>query len=82
MKFLILQTFLAVSFCDESLSNTPDSQEQLNLFQSITGVNATVAQLIWREVEQGILTDLTSRSTQSNPKFRLELKSVSLIFKS
>ena len=78
MKFLILQTFLALGFCDEILSKIPDSKEQLNLFQRITGVNATVAQIIWREVEQGILTDLTSRSTQSNPTFRLEITDVSL----
>ena len=51
-----------------------------NLFQRITGVNATEARILWREVEQGILTDLTSRSTQNYPKFRLEITDVSSIF--
>ena len=75
MKFLVLLTILLLSNADESV----DTQKQLNLFQKATGLNRTEAQIIWREVEKGILSDLTSRSTQSNPKFRLELTDVSLV---
>ena len=78
MKFLVLLTFLVLSNAGESELNNRDSQKQLNLFQKVTGLNKTEAQIVWREVEQGILSDLTSRSTQNYPKFRLEITDVSV----
>ena len=80
MNFLILQTFFLLSKSAQSVIIDPDLQEQLSLFQRITGINATEAQYIWNKIDQGILTNRKRRSTRSNmqPKFRLEITEVSL----
>ena len=54
MKFLVLQILLASSNCSKIKGNETISKQQLNLFQKITGINATEAQSVWQEVEQGI----------------------------
>ena len=77
MKILIFQSFLLLGNCGESFTNK--SQEQLDLFKSITGINATEAHIIWHEAEEHIQTNRKRRSVRNNlqPKFRLEITDVS-----
>ena len=79
MKFLILLLLIALSNCSEIKDNETISKQQLDLFQKITSVNATVAQSVWQEVEQGIANVRNRRSMENNvlPKFRLEITYVS-----
>ena len=51
-------------------------QEQQNLFQQITGTNASEVQAVWQQVEQDISTVRKRRSTNVFPKFRLQLTDV------
>ena len=81
MKLLILQILLASSNCSKIEVNETISKRQFNLFQNITGINATAAQSVWQEVEQGIANVRHRRSGGSNvlPKFRLEITYVSKV---
>ena len=79
MKILILQILLASSNCSKIEDNESISKQQFNLFQNITGINATAAQSVWQEVEQGIANVRHGRSGGGDvlPKFRLEITYVS-----
>ena len=76
MKILVLQIILVLIDCDEIDNNEIIFQEQLNLFQQITGTNASEAQAVWQRVEQEIFTAQKRRSTNVFPKFRLQLTDV------
>ena len=75
MKILVLQIILVLIDCDE-IDNKEIFQEQLNLFQQITGTNASEAQAVWQRVEHEVFTAQKRRSTNVFPKFRLQLTDV------
>ena len=75
MKILVLQIILVLIDCDE-IDNNEIFQEQLNLFQQITGTNASEAQAVWQRVEHEVFTAQKRRSTNVFPKFRLQLTAV------
>ena len=76
MKISVLQIVLVLIDCDEIDNNELIFQEQLNLFQQITGSNTSEVQAAWQRVEQEILTAQKRRSTNLLPKFRLQLTEV------
>ena len=78
MKILVLQIVLVLIDCDEIENNEIIFQEQLNLFQQITGTNASEVQAVWQQVEQEKSTVRIRRSTNVLPKFRLQLTEVRL----
>ena len=78
MKILILNIFLILSHCDEVDENV--SREQLALFRQITDLNQTQAELVWKKVEDGIVSSRNRRSTDDIlPKFRYGVTAVSII---
>ena len=78
MKISVLQIVLVLIDCDEIENNEIIFQEQLNLFQQITGTNTSEVQAVWQQVEQEKSTVRIRRSTNVLPKFRLQLTEVRL----
>ena len=69
------------SNCSTIEDNETISKQQFNLFQKITGINATAAQSVWQDVEAGITNVRHRLSERSNvlPKFHLEITYVSKV---